>query len=307
MLAEFKEACQFYGAEFLSEAQFSEVEFRDGADFGTCDISDCVFDNATLTASSFEDAEATAADFREANLESSDFSSADLRGANLERTKLSNSDLFDTNLSGTRLYGTRMGDVAINSQTVFDDHGTYRCVYDPHSEYEYTPDDENVGRLTKSMGAYHVLEQLTRANTLPDEQSKFFARRQDMRRAQLRSEGRRVSYWFAEAQNAIFRHGESFSRVIGWSIGTIIAFAFIFPLGGWLQSDSTGTLTYGSIADSPEVLWQSFHHSSLLFLTGGGPLNPTGFVGELLITIEAMIAPILLALLIFVLGRRAAR
>jgi hypothetical protein len=194
-----------------------------------------------------------------------------------------------------------------NSQTVFDDHGTYRCVYDPHSEYEYTPDDENVGRLTKSMGAYHVLEQLTRANTLPDEQSKFFARRQDMRRAQLRSEGRRVSYWFAEAQNAIFRHGESFSRVIGWSLGTIVAFAFIYPLGGWLQSDSTGTITYGTVTDIPGALWQSFHHSSLLFLTGGGPLSPTGFIGELLITIEAMMAPILLALLIFVLGRRAAR
>ena len=130
-----------------------------------------------------------------------------------------------------------------------------------------------------------------------------------MRRAQLREEEQspKINYWFAEAQNAIFRHGESFSRVVGWSAGTIVAFALLYPIGGWLQSESTGAITYSNIADSPLLLWKSLHHSALLFLTGGGPLTPTGTVGELLVTIEAITAPVLLALVVFVLGRRAAR
>jgi hypothetical protein len=247
--------------------------------------------------------------FEEAHLENADFERVNLSEANMERAKLLNADLFGTDLSGAQLYGARIGGAAINTETVFDKkHDEYRCIYDPNSEYEYESDDEEqVGQLRKAMGNYHVLEQLTRANTLPDKQSKFFARRQDMRRAQFREDGRRLQYWFAEAQNVVFRHGESFSRVVGWSVGSIILFALAFPLGGWFQSDSTGTITYSAIAESPSLLWKVFYHSALLFLTGDGPLNTTGIIGEVITATEALIAPILLALLIFVLGRRAAR
>ncbi len=212
-------------------------------------------------------------------------------------------------MRGAELYGVRLGDAAINIETTLTHTDGY-CIYDPRSSHDYNSeedDESNVRRTRKAMGAYQALEQLAQANSFPDKQAKFFARRQDMRRAQLREDGRRLEYWFAEAQNAIFRHGESFSRVVGWSVGTIVVFAFIFPFGGWLQSDSTGTLTYEAIAESPELMWQAFYHSLLLFLTGGGPLSPTGFAGEMLTAIESLIAPILLALLIFVLGRRAAR
>jgi hypothetical protein len=216
--------------------------------------------------------------------------------------------LFGADLSGAQIYGARILDAAINTETVFDEHGEHRCAYDPHSEYKYDSDNEvKIGQLSKAMAAYHLLEQWTRANTLPDEQAKFFVRRQDMRRAQLRADGQILNYSFAEAQNLIFRHGESFSRVVGWSVGTIVFFTLIFPIGGWLQSESTGTINFGAIAESPLLLWKTFYHSTLLFLTGGGPLNTTGTVGEVLTTIEALIAPILLALLVFVLGRRAAR
>ena len=295
---EFNDITTFHSAEFRGSADFSEVEFMDASDFR----------HTKLIESSFADSIIKNADFGNAHIENSNFTRADISNSNLEKAMLSNSDMSGADLSGVQFYGANIGGITINVETVFDKHGKYRCVYDPNSEYEYNPDDdETVGKLRKAMGAYHLLEQLTRANTLPDEQGKFFARRQDMRRAQLREDGRRLEYWFAEAQNAVFRHGESFSRVVGWSIGTIVAFAFIFPLGEWLQSGSTGTLTYGAIAESPELMWQSFYHSTLLFLTGGGPLTPTGFIGEVLTTIEALIAPILLALLIFVLGRRAAR
>jgi uncharacterized protein YjbI with pentapeptide repeats len=306
--AEFGGDANFHNTVFSGKVTFSQAECKEGIDLRESKITGANFEGAMLNNSTFANAEAENVKLRESHVESSDLSGADLTGANLERATLSNTDLFGSDLSGCKLFGARIGDAAIDTETTFDKQGDDRCVYDPRSTYDYDHDEEQkIGRFQKAMGTYHVLEQLTRANTLPDEQAKFFARRQDMRRAQLREDGRQLEYWFAEAQNAIFRHGESFSRVVGWSVGTIVVFAFIFPFGGWLQSDSTGTLTYEAIAESPELMWQAFYHSLLLFLTGGGPLSPTGFAGEVLTAIESLIAPILLALLIFVLGRRAAR
>nr|ABQ75818.1 hypothetical protein [uncultured haloarchaeon] len=298
-----------FSAHFDERVVFNSADFRGDADFSGSHFSTTSdFRDANLIGASFIDVGVRDANFEDAQLENTDFRGADISKSNLERATLSNSDMFGTDLSGAQLYGANIADVAVNTETVFDKCREHRCVYDPNSDYEYESDDEEqVGQLRKAMGAYHVLEQLTRANTLPDEQAKFFARRQDMRRAQLREDGRRLEYWFAEAQNAIFRHGESFSRVAAWAVGTIVGFGLLYPIGGWLQSESTGTITYSNIADSPLLLWKSLHHSALLFLTGSGPLAPTGAVGEVLVTIEAITAPVLLALLVFVLGRRAAR
>jgi uncharacterized protein YjbI with pentapeptide repeats len=297
--ARFRDRASFRTVVAADELGFREVVFATGSDFTDSELPEAIFDDADVSNGTFA----------EAALEGAEFENADLSGTDLERTTLSGADLFQANLSGARLFGARMDGVVIDTETVFDEHGAYRCVYDPNSSYVYDADttDSGAGRIRKAMGAYHGLEQLTRMNTMPDAQSKFFTRRQDMRRLQLRQDGQRLNYWFAAAQNAVFRHGESFSRVVGWSVGTIVAFALVFPLGGWFQSESTGAITYDAIAESPTLLWKTFYHSTLLFLTGSGPLNTIGTGGEILTTLEALIAPILLALLIFVLGRRAAR
>jgi uncharacterized protein YjbI with pentapeptide repeats len=290
----------FRNAEALDGISLKNTVFEAGGDFAHTDLVEGKFNSASLSGVSFE----------KAILENADFERADLTNTNLERATLSNADLFEADLSGSRLYGVRIGGAAINTETVFDRHGENRCVYDPNSAYEYDPEgDEPIGQLRKAMGSYHVLEKLTRENTLPDEQASFFVRRQDMRRAQLREDESvpRINYWFAEVQNAVFRHGESFSRVIGWSVATIVLFALVYPVGGWIQTDSGQAITYGTVADSPLLLWDVFNHSTRLFLTGGGLLETTGLAGEVLTTIETMIAPILISLLVFVLGRRAAR
>ncbi|MGQ4555760.1 pentapeptide repeat-containing protein [Halobellus sp. GM3] len=331
VITEFGGTANFKSASFGGAAVLRDVHFRgkaiftkatfetpptfsrsrlDGADFEGIDLADARFRAASLTNANVPEITARGADFSEAHLERANIENADLTGANLERAKLSNADLFGADLSGARLYGSRVGDIGINTETVFDGHGTDRCVYDPRSTYEYEPDsEENVDRLTKAMGTYNLLEDIARSNTLPDKQATFFARRQDMRRAQLRRDESfpRLDYWFAVVQNAVFRHGEGFSRVVAWALGTIVAFTLVYPAGGWLQTESAGAITYGKIAETPLLLWKSFHHSALLFSTGESPLTTVGIGGEVLVTIESMTAPVLLALLVFVLGRRAAR
>jgi uncharacterized protein YjbI with pentapeptide repeats len=314
--AEFGNGAAFVTAVFREEADFSDVAAGTGVDFEGATFGHALsFENADLRGVSFVDSEAQGADFREAHLESADFERASLRNANFERAKLSNTDLFGADLSGARLYGARIGDAAINTETTLDGHGDHRCVYDPRSGYEYDDnDDENVGQLRKAMGAYHVIEELTRTNTLPDEQSQFFVRRQDMRRAQLRREEPfpRLEYWFSEIQNAVFRHGESFIRVIAWAIGVIVAYALVYPAGGWLETtSSTGSspVTYARILHEPVLLWKSLYHSAMLFTTGNpyGGVTATNVTAEILQTTEALLGPTLLALVVFVLGRRAAR
>lgn len=298
-------------ARIGDDAEFEETEVYGDADLENfrCD-GNINFRNSRFHEEvSFRQGKLSGADFYQARLTNTDFVGATLSNTNLERTILSRSTLFQTKLSGAKLYGAILGDVEVNTETVFDDHDEHRCIYDPNSAYEYDNETAEVGQLQKAMGTYQLLEQLTRANTLPDEQSMFFARRQDIRRAQLREEGDfpRFRYWFAEMQNMIFRHGESFSRIVAVSIGTILMLTIMYPFGGSIQTESGTTITYNAITESPIFLWKTFHHSALLFLTGTGPLDTTGTVGEVLTTIEAAVAPILLALIVFVLGRRAAR
>lgn len=305
----------------LVDSIATDADFTEGslekADFERARIDTADFEDATLLNANLNHVTARDANFQEASLEGSDLKGSDLSGAIFERATLSNTDLFGADLRGAELYGVRLGGASVNIETKLVDDDGY-CIYDPRSSHEYDSNDDNgerdVRQTRKGMGTYRALEQLARANAFPDKQSTFFIHRQDMRREQLRIQEQfpRLNYWFAELQNAVFRHGESFSRVVGWTLLTMAFFSVLYPLGGWIEKEaSTGEVvqvyTYNAIIESPVLLWESFHHSAQLFLTGGGPLKPTNTVGEMLMFVESLIAPILLALIVFVLGRRAAR
>lgn len=295
---------------YLTDADLTEANLTD-ADLTEADLRD-----ANLIHADLQDSNLIKSDLKEATLTDADLENASLSGANIERTKLLDVDLFNANLNGAKLHGARLGGAAINTETTLVDDDGY-CIYDHRSshKYESVSDEESEIRQTrKAMGAYQVLEQLAGNNAFPDKQATCFIHRQDMRREQLRIQESfpRLKFRFSQLQNIVFRYGESFSRVVSWSIATIVFFTFLFPLGGWLKKETpTGEVvqiyTYDEIIDSPVLLWESFNHSALLFLSGSGPLKPSGTVGEVLTTTEALVAPILLALIVFVLGRRAAR
>ena len=54
-------------------------------------------------------------------------------------------------------------------------------------------------------------------------------------------------------------------------------------------------------------MWETLYHSILVFFTGTGPLSPNNIAGQVFNAIGSMAGPFFLALLVFVLGRRAAR
>ena len=98
--------------------------------------------------------------------------------------------------------------------------------------------------------------------------------------------------------------------MIGIGLGCILGFGLLYPLGGWIETAGDGTpVTYGRIAMDPELLWQSVYHSAMMFATGnqyGGVVAKNG-LAQAITSVEAPLGPTLLALLVFVLGRRAAR
>jgi uncharacterized membrane protein YkvI len=102
-------------------------------------------------------------------------------------------------------------------------------------------------------------------------------------------------------------YGESPWRVIGGSIGFIVLISLLYPLGGWLQPAGDAPLTYPRIAESPDIYLESLYFSTLIFTTlGMGDYEPLGF-GQVLATANTAFGAVLVALLVFVLGRRAAR
>ncbi len=78
----------------------------------------------------------------------------------------------------------------------------------------------------------------------------------------------------------------------------------LFPI---VETDNGRELGAQTIIESPGLISQTLLNSVLVFFTGNRVLESTGPVGEAVAVIESMIGPILVALLIFVLGRRAAR
>lgn len=87
----------------------------------------------------------------------------------------------------------------------------------------------------------------------------------------------------------------------------ILSFALLYPLGGWIQPTDGDPLTYATISSTPVEILNSVYYSTLTYTAlGFGDFQPVGF-GRLLTTLETGFGAVMLALLVFILGRRAAR
>jgi len=314
---EFEESSTFRGSRFGGEPAFTGVEFR-----GKPSFVDVHFQNG--------------ANFSGVNLTDANFKSSFLQNTDFENAQLNRATLFGADLRGARLFGAKIGDVLIDESTRFlghmsDDGGnsphSFRaiiskqcCVYDPKYEPDGVHEDSD-----KAKSVYRTLEELAGRAARPRLQARCFVRRQDLQKEEYWSDATADSASFEEqiiagsrwlrarTADLVILYGESPWRVIGYSLGMILAFGLIYPLGGWVgtttPSSSIIPLTPGRIAQDPILLWQSIYHSAMMFATGNsyGNIQAITLVGELLTTIEALLGPTLLALLVFVLGRRAAR
>ncbi len=301
----------------LPDSHLVDVDFTDArckdADFKDANLERAIFDNALLQEGSFIGADCERASFRDAVL---------------VRVSMEGADLTGSNLAGAYLFGATTDGVRIDSKTQFIEAGP---ISDPtvkqwirydtdappdtpeeslaaeHPEREETTEDLLNVQLRQAASVYRRLEELARQNGYPTLQSAMFKRRQEMRRKFLRQKGERKEWLFAEVQRWVFVYGESFGRILSISGLVIGLFWLVYLTSGTVKRMGGTPVTVETIAEHPSVMVSSLFHSVSVFFTGDPLLEATGRVGEFIMILESMAGPILLALLVFVLGRRAAR
>lgn len=188
------------------------------------------------------------------------------------------------------------------------------CVYDPNYE-----EDNEEADVDKAKSVYRALEELAGKAARPRLQSQCFVRRQDLQKDGYKQEAKEAESWQerliagarysrANVARGTLLYGESPWRIIGGSIGFIFLVALLYPLGEWLRPVGGEPITYSRILGGEwSLLFESLYFSTLTFTTlGMGDYEPMGF-GQVLATLNTALGAVLIALLVFVLGRRAAR
>lgn len=321
------------GAQLPPGPLISRADLR-GASFEGHSLHEYDFSGARLARADFSRAELGGADFTDANLERALLNRADLfdvsfEGARLDGALFGDAQVNEQTFSNlrsateaaatsrlTRLRRLVTGEVGLDG---------LRCVYDPErqnraelavpdaAEGEQASTSHAEALAVRAGGVYRALEQLAARNALPEWQRHLFLLRKEMQTFRHRQRGEWTRYSFSVLQRLLFGYGERFGRVIGWSGFIIAAFAIVYLLGGWIHPVTPGgelgaPVSITRVMQTPSVIWDSVYYSTLTFTAlGFGDYRPVGTIGQFVTIAETAVGAILLALLVFVLGRRAAR
>lgn len=299
-----------------------------GTNLSDATLVDANLIEAKLQSATLDNATFTEANLREARLATADCENVEFTKANLVRASLVNADLVRADLSNAYLFGTKFDGAQVSSKTQIGEHGEIgtfprkiRCRYDTDAapegaesslcldddEIEAAADSPRIIQIRRAQSVYRRLGEAARQNGLVTMQSTMFKRRQDMRRKLLKEKGERTQWVFAEAQRLIFDYGENFGRIVAISATATFIAWILFLTTGTVETADGMVVTTGVVVDSPTLFWETLYHSLSVFFTGQGLLTPTGVPGQILTIFLRATGPILIALLIFVLGRRAAR
>lgn len=317
------------GAEF-SDATLVRVQFSDadleGAAFSDATFHETELSNADLREADFSNSDLREAEFPDADLRRAEFIDADAIGANfqhanLQDTLLIRTDCREATFTSALLYQTVFADTRINSQTTFFapettfyDSITSRpaCVYE---ENRLTADQlpANVDPLEAAKWVYRRLETLHEANAFSEAARGFHISKEEAERALSRGRDEVGQYLVRTFMWYSTKHGESVKRLLGWWGGVIILIGGLLPIVGGIK-DSAGTRyaitslsELGTVTGWSEVLL-NLYFSVITFSTiGYGDLSPAGPGTRILVAFESVAGALLMALLIFVLGRRVAR
>lgn len=296
MLDETNFESSFFAPESLSGATCH------GAGFVGLDLRHVDLFPEAASGASFREATLTEMNLAGRNFENADFTDAQLTDAvltdaNLEGALFSRAQLFGADLTNARLYGAILGDAQLNMAT---EVGEY-IRYDPRS----TEADSDPERALKT---YRELERLGRQGGMEDLHSQMFLRRKDLQRQEYRETGRYTRWLRSVASNLIIRYGESPWRVLASGLGVILFCTLLYPALGLMDVGTGSPLTYSlQPQELTTTLAKSLYFSTLTFTTLGlGDFQPVG-MGQFVAILETATGATILALLVFVFGRRATR
>lgn len=329
----FRGETNFHNAECLGDASFFEAEFESEVEFdGAIFSGDLEFYGATFNDRVRFCDDLEGANFASADLTEADFKWANCRRANFESALLSRATLFGTDLRGAKLAGAVLGDIRIDDETQFLGHPSddttrsphtvaamrsdFYCTYDPAYEHMADQTDYDVPDISKAQSVYRALEEVARKASRSRLQARCFVRRQDLTMRSYREsmvngdsiEERTIAgiRWArTKVTRATILYGESPWRIVASTAFVIALCAMLYPVYG--IETGGGILIYSTTNNTLQTLFESLYFSVVTFTTlGYGDVQPVG-LARLIATLETIAGSALLAMLVFVFGRRATR
>ena len=291
-------------------------ERLDGANFRNADLTDatwlrgCSLIGADFTGATLRGADLSGGDFRQATFDSVDARRTRFDQANLENAAFVDADLRDASLARTKLYRTSFTNIRLNRASDFGESVIYEELVTDTTDCE-----TRVAALEATSWTYHELRRLFERDALPRRARACYLGEKSARR---RTAWARNEYFHAlklEGSRWVMRYGTSPTRVITSSVGVIVGCAVLYPLMGGLRAPIAGV--YGLENPATELLTASPEHLALLFFKGlyfsvvtfatlgYGDMQPIGTWARALAGIESLLGSLLMALLVFVLTRRA--
>ncbi|WP_169315611.1 pentapeptide repeat-containing protein [Halogranum rubrum] len=283
----------------LHESDFRNSTFND-ADLRNADLTGSDLRFATAVDTYLEDADMTDVTARETNFEAAMF----------ENALFTRTDIREANLSGADLYQAQFSNPRINSETEFGD----TCSYEAENK---SPEiASGTSPLVAATWVYRRLENLHEKNALADSTRQYHISKQEaQRKLDYRNEnyGR---YAVATLNRYLTNHGESIQRLLSAWIITIVGAGILYPFVGGIFDD--GTLyrlrltaewpTIASLIEVGDVILRGLYFSIITFTTiGYANVAPNGVGSRILVGIESLFGGILIALFVYVLGRRVGR
>ncbi|RJT07567.1 pentapeptide repeat-containing protein [Halococcus sp. IIIV-5B] len=314
--------CDFSGAD-LTDVDFGGVGLNDGvftgatmagthfggadltdATFGEDDLTTCGFGGATLEGVDFESADLSGQDLsglnmRESNLNGADLSNANMEGGNLQECELENTVIEDANLritdlSGAYTYQCYMNKVWVNSESTF-----YPSGYDEKDNPEYD----------KSARVYRNYQNIFRENSLPEISRRFRIYEKDIRVKSKISESPIVGR-VSLLSRWVWLYAESWKRILATSAVIIALYSVLYNYMSVSEASpiSSRQVVLGHTINFPGISYDiinAIYFSVSTFTTlGYGDIQPNSIFTRILAGSEALVGSLLIAALLFVIGRR---
>jgi len=180
---------------------------------------------------------------------------------------------------------------------------------------EYSEKDSEA--LTDSIHVYRSLQRSCRENAVPNKARKFLIRERHCRRKRALSDRKRIKWLRAAFMRRFANYAEGYTSILLWSGVIIIGSAILYPsVGGVGLTANEGQIyafnskldssIFNGLPNNIKIFLVSLYFSLVTFTTlGYGDIQPIGAASKAIAGIESLFGVILMAVLVFVLGRRA--
>ena len=309
--------------ERLDGAILRKIELRDQISFEDCNLDDADFTQSNLMGANCRDAKLGGADFVRSNLPGTDFTGAYLHGTNFKDANMTNTIVECAKISEI----TNFENISLSEGTSFEGKSGWESDADRDAlKHSYLANKisyrlrvfgrhhSDLRDLQYAARQYRHLQRLLRENNL-HQSPKLTIREKHVRRKQALAE----KDYFTWLKFVFYRwplgYGEKIRNVVATSILTIIGFSIIYPFVGGVEAGPNAGILYNFnfglkspiiIPEWIEVFGLNLYFSSVTFTTlGYGDIQPASFTVQTLASVESFIGALLMAFLVFVLGRRA--